>query len=152
MEKDEKLKQLLASAQQELNRLTIAQKNHSRKQITHRKIVLGGEVAKHMGLDIDQDVLVGYLIRFSALTEKDISVLKIRGAEARRLDSIRKGLSGKSNSKKRSPGKLSTQNNNDMDNTINTESEKVTKPDVEYNTQFFRMLKKGLTDKKEEND
>ncbi|WP_051124080.1 conjugal transfer protein TraD [Dickeya sp. DW 0440] len=152
MEKDEKLKQLLASAQQELNRLTTAQKNQSRKQITHRKIVLGGEVAKHMGLDIDQDVLVGYLIRFSALTEKDISVLKIRGAEARRLDSIRKDKSGKSNSKKRSPGKLSTQKNNDMDNTINTESEKVTKPDVEYNTQFFRMLKKGLTDKKEEND
>ncbi|WP_437891949.1 conjugal transfer protein TraD, partial [Phytobacter sp. V91] len=63
---------MLASAQQELNRLTTAQRVLTRKEKTHRKIVLGGEVAKYMGLDIEQDILVGFLMTFATATKTDL--------------------------------------------------------------------------------
>ena len=89
MSDDKKLKQLLASAQQELNRLTTAQRYQSRKEKTHRKIVLGGEVAKYLGLDIDQDVLVGFLIKCRNCSDDDVEKMRVLGSRARFHESIR---------------------------------------------------------------
>lgn len=84
------LQQLLASAQQELNRLTTKQKALTRKEKTHKKIVLGGEVAKYMGLDIDHDVLVGFLLTFASSTEVQRKTWLSNGARARENEKLRK--------------------------------------------------------------
>lgn len=94
------LQQLLASAQQELNRLTTKQKALTRKEKTHKKIVLGGEVAKYMGLDIDHDVLVGFLLTFASSTEVQRKTWLSNGARARQLDNLRKEQKNKNSIKK----------------------------------------------------
>ncbi|WP_168393348.1 conjugal transfer protein TraD [Erwinia amylovora] len=101
MTEDKKLKQLLASAQQELNRLTTKEKALSRKETTHRKIVLGGEVAKYLGLDVDQDMLVGFLITCAGLTEEQRKRFISNGARARENENLRKEQKNKISTVKR---------------------------------------------------
>ena len=84
------IKQKIAAAQDELNKLVTRQKEMTRKEKTHRKIVLGGEVAKHMGLDIDHDILVGFLMSYGRATKEDIEHYKSIGSRSRELDVIRK--------------------------------------------------------------
>lgn len=84
------IKQKIAAAQDELNRLITKDKEMTRKEKTHRKIVLGGEVAKYMGLDIDHDILIGFLMSFGRATKEDIECYKNNGARSRELDVIRK--------------------------------------------------------------
>lgn len=103
--KQKDLSQLLASAQQELNRLTTAQKVLTRKEKTHRKIVLGGEVAKYMGLDIEQDILVGFLMTFATATKTDLDRYISNGARARQNENLRKEQKNKNSVKKCEPEK-----------------------------------------------
>ncbi|MEQ5053741.1 conjugal transfer protein TraD [Klebsiella michiganensis] len=97
---NKKLNQLLASAQQELNRLTTKEKALSRKEKTHRKIVLGGEVAKYLGLDVDQDMLVGFLIFCARLTEEQRERFISNGARARQNENLKKEQNNKISTKK----------------------------------------------------
>jgi hypothetical protein len=87
---NKKLNQLLASAQQELNRLTTKEKALTRKEKTHQKIVLGGEVSKYMGLDIDHDLLVGFLLSFSSSTEVQRNIWISNGVRARQNENLKK--------------------------------------------------------------
>lgn len=103
--KQKDLSQLLASAQQELNRLTTAQKILTKKEKTHRKIVLGGEVAKYMGLNIEQDILVGFLITFATSTKTDLERYISNGVRARQNENLRKEQKNKNSDKKSEPGK-----------------------------------------------
>ncbi len=84
------IKQRIAAAQDELNKLVTRQKEMTRKEKTHRKIVLGGEVAKYIGLNIDHDILVGFLMSYGRATKEEIERYKINGARSRELDVIRK--------------------------------------------------------------
>ncbi|MGX9262490.1 conjugal transfer protein TraD [Pantoea dispersa] len=84
------LRQLIASAQQELNRLITKEKTLSRKEKTHRKIVLGGEVAKYLGLDINHDVLIGFLLTFASSTDVQRKTWLSNGVRARKNESLRK--------------------------------------------------------------
>lgn len=97
---NKKLNQLLASAQQELNRLTTKEKALTRKEKTHQKIVLGGEVAKYMGLDIDHDLLVGLLIACASLTEEQRERFISNGARARQNENVKKEQNNKISTKK----------------------------------------------------
>ncbi|WP_337063646.1 conjugal transfer protein TraD [Raoultella ornithinolytica] len=135
MSEDKKLKQLLASAQQELNRLTTAQKYQSRKEKTHRKIVLGGEVAKYMGLDIDQEVLVGYLMKFANCSDDEVALMKINGARAMSMASMRKEQGKQS-------GVSSSHHLKEKDN-----EKKDNSSGLEYGG-FISRLEKALKDKK----
>ncbi|WP_168385218.1 conjugal transfer protein TraD [Erwinia amylovora] len=101
MTEDKKLKQLLASAQQELNRLTKKEKELSRKQKTQKKIVLGGEVAKYLGLDVNQDMLVGFLINCAGLTEEQRKRFISNGARARENENMRNEQKNKISAVKR---------------------------------------------------
>jgi len=84
------IRQKIAAAQDELNKLVTRQKEMTRKEKTHRKIVLGGEVAKHMGLDVDQDTLTGFLMSYARATKEDVEHYKSDGARIRELESLRK--------------------------------------------------------------
>jgi|GEM_PF-5097238 len=84
------IKQKIAAAQDELNKLVTRQKEMTRKEKTHRKIVLGGEVAKYMGPDVDQDILTGFLMSYARATKEDIERYKSNGARIRELESLRK--------------------------------------------------------------
>ncbi|WP_049071852.1 conjugal transfer protein TraD [Klebsiella michiganensis] len=92
---NKKLNQLLASAQQELNRLNTAEKALTRKEKTHQKIVLGGEVAKYLGLDIDRDLLVGFLIACASLTEEQRERFISNGARTRQNENLKKEQNNK---------------------------------------------------------
>lgn len=130
---NKKLNQLLASAQQELNRLTTKEKALTRKEKTHQKIVLGGEVAKYLGLEIDRDLLVGFLLLFASLTEEQRERLISNGARARQNENLKKEQNNKIS--KKNVGAESTGNINDfsfadrlgkalMKHTYNVKSEK----------------------------
>ncbi len=110
------LQQLLASAQQELNRLSTKEKALTRKEKTHKKIVLGGEVAKYMGLDIDHDMLVGFLLTFASSTEIQRKAWLSNGARARQHDNMRKEQKNKSFIKKDDQKKSETGVNNETNN------------------------------------
>lgn len=104
---NKKLNQLLASAQQELNRLTAKDKALTRREKTHQKIVLGGEVAKYLGLDVDQDMLVGFLIFCASLTEEQRERFISNGARARQNENLKKEQNNKIPTKK-SVGKFNS--------------------------------------------
>ncbi|MEB0949523.1 conjugal transfer protein TraD [Citrobacter sedlakii] len=148
------LQQLLASAQQELNRLTTKQKSLTRKETTHRKIVLGGEVAKYLGLDINHDVLVGFLLTFASSTEVQRKTWLSNGTRARENENLRKNQKNKNHIKK------TTSEKNDIK--VHHESESVIQPDamikntekdkaMQLNNTFSAMLEKKLTGKKNNN-
>uniref|UniRef100_UPI003F639988 conjugal transfer protein TraD n=1 Tax=Phytobacter sp. V91 TaxID=3369425 RepID=UPI003F639988 len=87
------------------NRLTTAQKVLTRKEKTHRKIVLGGEVAKYLGLDIEQDILVGFLMTFATATKTDLDRYISNGARARQNENLQKEQKNKNSVKKCEPGR-----------------------------------------------
>ncbi|WP_289367371.1 conjugal transfer protein TraD [Pantoea stewartii] len=149
------LQQLLASAQQELNRLTTKQKSLTRKETTHRKIVLGGEVAKYLGLDINHDMLVGFLLTFASSTDVQRKTWLSNGARARENENLRKEQKNKNYIKKTDHEK--------NDAKVHHESENVTHPDamiknteknktMQLNNTFSAMLEKKLAEKKNKNE
>lgn len=150
------LQQLLASAQQELNRLTTKQKNLTRKETTHKKIVLGGEVAKYMGLDIDQNILVGFLLTFASSTDVQRNTWLSNGVRARQLDDLRKEQKNKNYIKKRNTEKPGSEVKQEEDigsvqpDTVKDDTNNG-KPLLEYNN-FSKMLEKGLMKKKKNNE
>lgn len=145
------LRQLLASAQQELNRLTTKEKALSRKEKTHRKIVLGGEVAKYLGLDVDQDMLVGFLITCARLTEEQRKRFISNGARARENENMKKEQKNKISTVKSKREKqqvgtgdpelknnYSTKGNKDEGNGLN----------LGYQSRFSSMLGKAIEKEK----
>ena len=150
--KQKDLSQLLASAQQELNRLTTAQKVLTRKENTHRKIVLGGEVAKYMGLDIEQDILVGFLMTFATATKTDLERYISNGARARQNENLRKEQKNKNSVKKSEPGKTHHPQHSSEDISEIQLSEKsdhdVTKTTIKVN-HFNLMMERRLGKKNE---
>ncbi|HHL0119201.1 TPA: conjugal transfer protein TraD [Klebsiella variicola subsp. variicola] len=149
------LRQLIASAQQELNRLSTKEKALTRKEITHRKIVLGGEVAKYLGLDIDHDVLIGFLLTFASSTDVHRKTWLSNGARARENENLRKEQKDKNYIKKTDREKNDTK--------VHYESESVSHPDkiikntekdkaMQLNNTFSAMLEKKLTAKKNKNE
>ncbi|WP_210494332.1 conjugal transfer protein TraD [Pantoea ananatis] len=149
------LQQLLASAQQELNRLTTKQKALTRKETTHRKIVLGGEVAKYLGLDINHDVFVGFLLTFVSSTDVQRKTWLSNGARARENENLRKEQKNKNSIKKTDREKNDTK--------VHHESESVSHPDtiikntekdkaMHLNNTFSAMLEKKLAEKKNKNE
>lgn len=149
------LRQLIASAQLELNRLSTKEKTLARKETTHRKIVLGGEVAKYMGLDIDHDVLVGFLLTFASSTEVQRKTWLSNGTRARGNENLRKEQKNKNSIKKT--------DREENDTKVHHESESVLQPDtmikntekyktMQLNNTFFAMLEKKLTEKKNQNE
>ena len=95
------LRQLIASAQQELNRLSTKEKALTRKETTHKKIVLGGEVAKYLGLDINHNVFIGFLLTFASSTDVQRETWFSNGVRARENENMRKEQRNKITSKKR---------------------------------------------------
>ncbi|KAF6662751.1 conjugal transfer protein TraD [Enterobacteriaceae bacterium EKM102V] len=149
------LQQLLASAQQELNRLTTKQKSLTRKETTHKKIVLGGEVAKYLGLDINHDMLVGFLLTFVSSTDVQRKTWLSNGARARENENLRKEQKSKNYIKKTDHEK--------NDTSVHHESENFTHPDamikhtekgtaMQLNNTFSAMLEKKLAEKKNKNE
>lgn len=145
------LRQLLASAQQELNRLTTKEKTLSRKEKTHRKIVLGGEVAKYLGLDVDQDMLVGFLITCARLTEEQRKRFISNGARARENENMKKEQKNKISTVKSKREKqqvgtgdpelknnYSTKGNKDEENGLN----------LAYQSRFSSMLGNAIEKEK----
>lgn len=150
--KQKDLSQLLASAQQELNRLTTAQKVLTRKEKTHRKIVLGGEVAKYMGLDIEQDILVGFLMTFATATTTDLEHYISNGARARQNENLRKEQKNKNSVKKSEPGKTdhtlhSTEDLSEIE--LSEKSDHVERKTTVKVNNFNLMLERRLGKKKE---
>jgi len=94
------LRQLIASAQLELKRLNTKEKTLPRKEKTHRKIVLGGDVAKYLGLDINHDVLIGFLLTFASSTDVQRKTWLSNGARARENEILRKERKNKNSTKK----------------------------------------------------
>lgn len=149
------LQQLLASAQQELNRLSTKEKALTRKEKTHRKIVLGGEVAKYLGMDINHDLLVGFLLTFASSTDIQRKTWLSNGARARENENLRKEQKNKNYIKKSDREKNDTK--------VHQESENVTHPDamiknteqnktMQLNNTFSAMLEKKLAEKKNKNE
>ncbi len=149
------LRQLIASAQQELNRLSTKEKALTRKEITHRKIVLGGEVAKYLGLDIDHDVLIGFLLTFASSTEVQRKTWLSNGARARENEILRKERKNKNSTKKTVREKNDTDEHQESGNVIqpdamikNFEKDK----SLQLNNTFSAMLEKKLAEKKNKNE
>ncbi|OAE08271.1 conjugal transfer protein TraD [Pantoea sp. OXWO6B1] len=149
------LRQLIASAQQELNRLSTKEKALTRKEITHRKIVLGGEVAKYLGLDINHNVLIGFLLSFASSTEVQRKTWLSNGVRARENESLRKEQRNKNYIKKNAHEK--------DDIKVYHESENVIQPDtmikntvkgkaMQLNNTFSAMLEKKLAEEKNKNE
>ncbi|GKW20725.1 hypothetical protein PEC302107_24540 [Pectobacterium araliae] len=149
------LRQLIASAQQELNRLTTAEKALTRKEKTHKKIVLGGEVAKYMGLDIDHDLLVGFLLSFASSTKEDLECYISNGVRARENENLLKEQKNKNSMKKHSSKKqdLEIQDKMDKDPLSDIKKKDNNPGDIRLQySHFSRMLEKGLVKKKDNND
>ncbi|QLH62870.1 conjugal transfer protein TraD [Serratia symbiotica] len=145
------LRQLLASAQQELNRLTTKEKALSRKEKTHRKIVLGGEVAKYLGLDVDQDMLVGFLITCAGLTEEQRKRFISNGARARENENMKKEQKNKistvkSKREKQQVGTVDPELKNDDSIQGNKETENGL--NLRYQSRFSSMLGKAIDKEK----
>ncbi|WP_210513527.1 MULTISPECIES: conjugal transfer protein TraD [Pantoea] len=149
------LQQLLASAQQELNRLSTKEKALTRKEKTHRKIVLGGEVAKYLGIDINHDLLVGFLLTFASSTDIQRKTWLSNGARARENENLRKEQKNKNYIKKTDREKNDTKVHQESGNVthpdamiINTEQNKT----MQLNNTFSAMLEKKLAEKKNKNE
>ena len=71
----------------------------NRKEKTHQKIVLGAEVAKYMGLEIDIDLLVGFLNSFASLNEEQKLRLISNGARIREIEKLKKSSHNKYSNK-----------------------------------------------------
>ncbi|OJH86065.1 conjugal transfer protein TraD [Serratia marcescens] len=145
------LRQRLASAQQELNRLTTKEKALSRKEKTHRKIVLGGEVAKYLGLDVDQDMLVGFLITCAGLTEEQRKKFISNGARARENENMKKEQKNKistvkSKLEKQKVGTVDPELKNDDSIQGNKEAENGL--NLRYQSRFSSMLGKAIEKEK----
>jgi len=149
------LRQLIASVQQELNRLSTKEKTLSRKEKTHRKIVLGGEVAKYLGLDINHDVLIGFLMTFSSSTEVQRKTWLSNGVRARENENLKKEQRNKNYIKKKAHEKDDAKVHYESGNVIqldamikNTEKDK----SLQLNNTFSAMLEKKLAEKKNKNE
>lgn len=149
------LRQLIASAQLELNRLSTKEKVLARKETTHRKIVLGGEVAKYLGLDINHDLLIGFLLTFASSTDVQRKNWLSNGVRAGENESLRKEQRNKNHIEK------NTHEKDDMK--VYHESESFIQPDtmiknpekgktMQLNNTFPAMLEKKLTVKKNKNE
>jgi len=136
------LRQLIASAQLELNRLSTKEKAMTRKEKTHRKIVLGGEVAKYMGLDIDQDMLVGFLMTYATTTEEQRNRYISNGGRARHNENLRKEQDNKNSLKKQTEQNAFSINVADINENRFSQKTK--------NSNFFDVLSKQLNGKKNE--
>ncbi|HIE9829656.1 TPA: conjugal transfer protein TraD [Klebsiella variicola subsp. variicola] len=148
-----KLRQLIASAQLELNRLATKEKTQTRREKTHRKIVLGGEVAKYMGLDINQDMLVGFLMTYATTTEEQRDSYISNGARARHNEMLRKEQNNKNSVKKQTASKTSDKRKINHDTTDNDDAKKktLTQSDIiERGNHFFEVLSKKLQENKDE--
>lgn len=76
------LEQQVASAQNKLNRLKYKEKQEGKKVDTRRKIILGAEVAKALGCNIekvDKELVLGMLLEIPSLHENDVNQYKIKG-------------------------------------------------------------------------
>lgn len=149
------LRQLIASAQQELNRLSTKEKALSRKEKTHRKIVLGGEVAKYLGLDINHDVLIGFLLTFASSTDVQRKTWLSNGVRARENENLKKEQKNKNYIKKKNYEKDDTQVHHKSESVIQLDAmikntEKGTA--MQLNNTFSAMLEKKLTEKKNKNE
>lgn len=146
---------MLASVQQELNRLTTKQKALTRKEKTHQKIVLGGEVAKHLGLDINHDLLVGFLQSFASSTEVQRNAWLSNGARARHLDAQRNEQKNKNYIKKHRSEKKDLEGQDKVDKDllldIKQKESTVGAKSLQYN-HFSRTLGNGLSKKKAGDD
>lgn len=138
----ENLRQLIASAQLELNRLSTKEKSMTRKEQTHRKIVLGGEVAKYMGLDIDQDMLVGFLMKYATTTEEQRNRYISNGGRARHNENLRKEQDDKNSVKNQTAKNASSINVADINENGFLQKTK--------NSNFFDVLSKQVNGKKNE--
>lgn len=149
------LRQLIASAQQELNRLTTKEKALTRKEKTHQKIVLGGEVAKYLGLDIDHDILVGFLLTFVSSTEVQRNTWLSNGARSRQNEILRKDKKNKISTRKANTNNASADAPEEKDISENADSGENTTAtggiQLNYN-HFSRRLAEGLNRKKTHND
>lgn len=149
------LRQLIASAQQELNRLSTKEKALTRKETTHKKIVLGGEVAKYLGLDINHNVFIGFLLTFASSTDVQRETWLSNGVRARENENIRKEQRNKNYIKKTTHEKDDTGVHHESEGVIkhdtiikSTEKGKV----MQLNNTFSAMLEKKLTAKKNKNE
>lgn len=149
------LRQLIASAQQELNRLSTKEKTLARKETIHRKIVLGGEVAKYLGLDINHDVLIGFLLTFTSSTDVQRKTWLSNGVRARQNENLRKEQRNKKCIKKKAHEKDDTKVNHESESVIqhdtmikNTEKGKA----MQLNNTFSAMLEKKLKAEKNKNE
>ncbi|MGC1069500.1 conjugal transfer protein TraD [Pantoea agglomerans] len=149
------LRQLIASVQQELNRLSTKEKTLSRKEKTHRKIVLGGEVAKYLGLDINHDVLIGFLMTFASSTEVQRKTWLSNGVRARENENLKKEQRNKNYIKKKAHKKDDAKVHYESESVIqldakikNTEKDK----SLQLNNTFSAMLQKKLAGKKNKNE
>ncbi len=52
--------------------------------------MLGGEVAKYMGLDIDQDMLVGFLMTYATTSEEQRNRFTSNGVRTKQKELLRK--------------------------------------------------------------
>ena len=149
------LRQLIASVQQELNRLSTKEKMLSRKEKTHRKIVLGGEVAKYLGLEINHDVLIGFLMTFASSTEVQRKTWLSNGVRARKNENLKKEQRNKNYIKKKAHEKDDAKVHYESESVIqldamikNTEKDK----SLQLNNTFSAMLEKKLAEKKNKNE
>lgn len=141
------LRQLLASAQQELNRLTTKEKALTHKEKTHRKIVLGGEVAKYLGLYVDQDMLVGSLITCAGLTEAQRKRFISNGARARENENMKKEQENKISTVKRKQEKQQAEVADPVSKSGNTSEENKEGENglnLNYQSHFSSMLGKAV--------
>jgi len=147
------LRQLIASAQLELNRLSTKEKTLTRKEKTHRKIVLGGEVAKYMGLDIDQDMLVGFLMTYATTTEEQRICFISNGARAKQNELLRKEQNNKNSEKKQTTRKTGDESRTKLDVLNNYGLVKNRSSGINENEKsnhFFDVLSKKLQENKDE--
>lgn len=76
------LEQKIASAQMRLNRLKTKEKSLSKNAETRLKIILGAEVAKAMGCeveDVDKEFVLGILLQTSNINADAKARVKLRG-------------------------------------------------------------------------
>lgn len=76
------IKQKIASAQMRLNRLKSKEKSISKSVETRLKIILGAEVAKAAGSqieDVDKEFVLGLILYFQSVSAEDKIKLQILG-------------------------------------------------------------------------
>lgn len=147
------LRQLIASAQLELNRLSSKEKTLTRKEKTHRKIVLGGEVAKYVGLDIDQDMLIGFLMTYATTTEEQRICFISNGARAKQNELLIKEQNNKNSVKKQTARKTGDESRKKLDVLDNDGLVKNRLSGINENEKsnhFFDVLSKKLQENKDE--